>query len=241
MLPKNQRAHLGNPDQKKYYNERLFSVVAPKYDFVTRALSLGQDAAWKRELIALLPSSERPHCLDLASGTGDLAFALAAKYPEGCIVGLDLTSAMIKKAREKNIYRQVTFVQGDMTKTGFADASFDIITGGYALRNAPDIDCAIAEIARLLKPQGVGAFLDFSKPSRGLLSYGKQAALKLWGSMWGLLLHGKPAVYGYLAASLARYPSRDALRHKMERAGLVQLHSRLFFLGMLELIVVKKQ
>ena len=87
--------HLENAETKKYYTEKNFSEVAPRYDFITRVLSFGRDAAWKRTLISLLPSHESPVCVDLACGTGDIAFLLAGKYARGRIAGLDITELML--------------------------------------------------------------------------------------------------------------------------------------------------
>src|ERR1700758_1899763 len=100
--------HLEDAEKKKYYNERLFSAVAPRYDFITRVLSFGRDAAWKRALISLLPSYDSPVCVDLACGTGDIAFLLAAKYPRGRIAGVDITERMLDIARHRNIHPNVS-------------------------------------------------------------------------------------------------------------------------------------
>ena len=84
-----------------YYNTQLFAEVAPRYDFITRALSFGRDRAWKRDLIAALPDTAAPVCLDLACGTGDLAQALARRYPGATVVGLDLTASMLDLAVQR--------------------------------------------------------------------------------------------------------------------------------------------
>jgi len=94
--------HLENAETKRYYNEKNFSEVAPRYDFITRALSFGQDAAWKRTLISWLPSHQSPVCVDLACGTGDIAFLLTGKYPHGRIAGVDITEPMLNIARRRN-------------------------------------------------------------------------------------------------------------------------------------------
>jgi demethylmenaquinone methyltransferase/2-methoxy-6-polyprenyl-1,4-benzoquinol methylase len=124
-----------------------------------------------------------------------------------------------------------------MAQTGLADASQDLITGGYALRNAPDLDRAFAEIVRLLRPGGHAAFLDFSISPHPVARAITLALLRFWGGLWGLLLHGNPRVYAYIADSLAVYPDRLALRQQAARHGLGVLRSRAFFFGMLEVIV----
>lgn len=157
--------HLKKPETKKYYNEQVFSEIAPRYDFITRALSLWRDAAWKRDLIAALPVKKNPVCLDLACGTGDIAFLLAEKYPQGQIIGLDITEPMLEISRSRNSYANVDFTNQDMSQLEFETNSIDVVTGGYALRNAPDLSIVIKEIHRVLKPGGTAAILDFSKPA----------------------------------------------------------------------------
>ncbi|TVR67707.1 MAG: methyltransferase domain-containing protein, partial [Spirochaetaceae bacterium] len=100
---------LASPDRKLRYNRRLFAVVAPRYDLVTRLLSLGRDAAWKRMLLEMLPPDQewsradagRPAVLDLACGTGDITVLLARRYPRGAVLGLDLTEEMLVRARDR--------------------------------------------------------------------------------------------------------------------------------------------
>lgn len=232
---------LESPEQKKLYNEQLFTVVAPRYDFVTRVLSFGQDCRWKKKLIKGLPSVATPHCVDLACGTGDITFALAQKFHKGVVVGVDLTPSMLDLARAKNRLENVSFVQADMGELPYQDASVDIVTGSYALRNAPDLDRALAEIARVLKAGGTAAVLDFSKPKNRLLQKLEYYLLKWWGSLWGFLVHRDPRVYAYIAESLALYPNRSELRLLLEKHGLYVEKSELFLVGFLELLVCKKR
>ncbi len=122
--------HLKTPETKRYYNEKVFTEIARKYDFITRALSFWRDSHWKRDLIASLPPGESPLCVDLACGTGDIAFLLAGKYPQGRIVGLDITESMLDLARRRNTFPNVRFASQDMARIEFAAESVDIITGG---------------------------------------------------------------------------------------------------------------
>lgn len=234
------REHLGDPQRKRILNEQLFSAVAPRYDTITRGLSFGRDPAWKDRLIAGLPPLDAPDCLDLACGTGDLAFRLARRYPRGRVLGLDLTPAMIERARARATSPRVRFEVGDLGRTGLPDAAFDIITGGYALRNAGDLDEAIAEVSRLLRPGGTAAFLDFSKPPARWAQRLELALLKIWGGAWGLALHGNPRVYGYIADSLARHPDRAELSRRFASAGFERVAERLFFFGIIQVIWLRK-
>ena len=232
--------HLENAETKRYYTERNFSEVAPRYDFITRVLSFGRDAAWKRTLISLLPSHQSPFCVDLACGTGDIAFLLAGKYPRGRVVGVDITEPMLDIARHRNIHPNVSFANQDMGSLEIASESVDIVTGGYALRNAADLGTACDEIRRILKPSGVAAFLDFSRPGGSIPQKIEYRVLKTWTGLWGVLLHRNHEVYSYIAESLQRFPDRKHLRNIFCEKGFSVINSRLFFGGVTELLVVQK-
>jgi ubiquinone/menaquinone biosynthesis methyltransferase len=233
--------HLKTPEKKKYYNQKVFTEIAPRYDFITRALSFWRDKYWKRQLVAWLPAWTSPVCVDLACGTGDIAFLLARKYPQGSIAGLDITETMLDLARGRNSFRNIRFFERDMSRMEFAAGSVDLITGGYALRNAPDLEVTIKEIRRVLKPGGVAAFLDFSKPPAGLAQRVEYWILKLWGGSWGILLHRNHEVYGYIAESLQTFPDRIQLRDVFRDHGFTVLRSRLYFFGIMELLVVRRE
>lgn len=232
--------HLGSPEEKQSFNRTLFSEVAPKYDFITKALSLGRDAAWKRKLLASLPHKEKPACVDLACGTGDLTRMLAARFPGANVTGLDLTPAMLEIAHQRTADLRITYLEGSMDRLPFAPGSIDIVTGGYALRNAPDLGRTLDEIARVLRPGGCAAFLDFSKPRNAAGQKISHFLLKFWGGLWGLLLHGNPDVYGYIADSLGLYPDRITLRERFAARGFSLRNSRRFYGGLLEIVLFEK-
>jgi demethylmenaquinone methyltransferase/2-methoxy-6-polyprenyl-1,4-benzoquinol methylase len=127
-----------------------------------------------------------------------------------------------------------------MCRTNFGDASFDIVTGGYALRNAPNLEGALIEIRRVMKPGAIAAFLDFSKPPNHFLQKIKGMLLKLWGGFWGLLLHRNPQLYTYIAESLKQYPDRNALKQLIIKLGFTNIRSRKHFLGFAETIFFQK-
>lgn len=232
--------HLDSSDKKKFYNKQLFTEIAPCYDFITRALSFGRDASWKRDLIAALPSHQKPICLDLACGTGDIALLLAKKYPEGRIMGLDITEPMLDLAHARNAYSNVQFDNQDMGALNFGPESADIVSGGYALRNAPDLKMTMKEIHRILKPGGIAAFLDFSKPAGRFPQYLQYWILKFWAGFWGILLHRNHDVYGYIAESLRRFPDKSALGRMFQDNGFIIIGSRLYFFGITNVLVVRK-
>ena len=234
------RDHLDDPVAKRHLNQMMFTVIAPEYDAMTRTLSLGHDRAWKRFMIDRLPDSPSPVCADLACGTGDITTLLARRYPTGTILGVDLTEEMLRVATRTSQHPNVRFAVQDMGSLGIRDRSVDIVTGGYALRNAPDLETALHEVRRVLKPGGVAAFLDFSKPRARVSRATGHWLLKMWGGIWGLLLHGNPELYTYIAESLKRFPDRVALRALINQQGMELVESKLFFFGIMELLIMKR-
>ncbi len=232
--------YIHHPKGKLEYNEKVFKEIAPKYDFITVVLSLGRDSKWKDHLVEKLPDIRQPYCLDLACGTGDITFRLAEKYPEGCIVGLDLTDAMVAVARSRNCYDNVRFTIKDMSQTGFADNSFDIVTGGYALRNAPDIEVALEEVWRVMKVGGTAAFLDFSRPCNKYFQKIEYWLLKLWGGFWGWLLHRNVEVYTYIAESTKLFADSKQLKQLMTDKGFSNIKSKKYYWGIMESISFEK-
>lgn len=229
-----------DPEKKKFYNEQLFTAVAPRYDLITRGLSLGRDAAWKRRLVAGLPDCRSPFCVDLACGTGDVSLLLAEKYPAGMVLGLDLTQSMLEIAANRDLPSNLRFDRRDMCATELQADSADIVTGSYALRNAPALEPALKEIHRILRPGGVAAFLDFSKPANKTAQFFEYWVLRTWGSLWGLVLHGNPEVYAYIAESLRLFPDRLGLRRAIADAGFEVLHAQRFYMGVMEILWFQK-
>lgn len=231
---------LSNPEEKKLYNEGLFSVVAPKYDFITKALSFGRDKAWKKLLIKHLPYVDHARCLDIACGTGELSFGLANKYKNGTVTGIDLNEDMILLCRNRQSCHNIVFKVSDMNNMKWEDSTFDIVTGGYAIRNSPDLQTIIRELYRFMKKGGHAAFLDFSKsPGRSFQKI-QLFLLKLWGSFWGLLLHGNADIYAYIAESLKHFPDRNELESLFRNAGFKNVRTKILFFGFTSILFFEK-
>jgi ubiquinone/menaquinone biosynthesis methyltransferase len=215
--------HISTPDGKRRYVRRLFATIADRYDFVTVALSYGQDKRWKQRLIRLADAGARTRALDLATGTGDIAFALAARGAR--VVGLDITRRMVDLARAKAPVGLAgpSFLVGDMLTLPFSDASFDLVTTGYGLRNVPDLTAAIDEISRVLRPGGLLLSLDFNRPDAAPLRAVYLLYLTMVGGMLGWVLHRDPDTYRYIPASIRRYPGARAVVELMEARGFADV------------------
>jgi demethylmenaquinone methyltransferase/2-methoxy-6-polyprenyl-1,4-benzoquinol methylase len=239
-IPALKTVALNDPKAKRAFNRLHFAEAAHRYDLATRILSFGGDARWKKAMINDLPRRET--YLDLACGTGDVCFLIAERNPSADIEGLDLTRAMLDVADASNVFgERIQFICGDMGTLPQADESVDVVTGSYALRNAPDLKQAILETHRVLKPGGTAAFLDFSKPPSISVQKVQYGILRFWGGLWGLLLHGNSAVHGYIAESLKLYPTRNEVDALFADAGFSKESSRLFLGGMTSLSVYVKR
>lgn len=234
------REHVGTPERKRRFNELHFAEAASRYDLATRAMSLGRDAAWKRALVSALPDRDAPACADLACGTGDVSFLLAERYPGGTVTGVDIAEPMLAIARGRNRRPNVGFEAGDLCALPFGDGSLDIVTGSYALRNAPDLRAALAEIRRVLAADGTAAILDFSRPESPALQRAQYLLLRGWCGMWGFLLHGSSEVHGYVAESLRLFPERPRFARILAEEGFETVSSRRFLLGITELRIIRK-
>jgi demethylmenaquinone methyltransferase/2-methoxy-6-polyprenyl-1,4-benzoquinol methylase len=195
-----------SPERKRQYVRRLFSTIADRYDLITILLSYGQDKRWKRQLATLASNSPHLRALDLACGTGDIAFELALRGAD--VTGLDITLRMLQIAQRKarTPSGSVSFVAGDMMALPFPDRSFDLVTTGYGLRNVPELAAALAEIRRVLTPGGRLLSLDFNKPANPIVRSIYLTYLTLVGSALGAVLHRDPDTYRYIAESIRRYP-----------------------------------
>jgi len=212
-----------SPQAKRQYVRGLFATIADRYDLITAVLSYGQDARWKKKLVSIANVRPGERALDLAAGTGDIAFAVAARGAK--TIGLDITHRMLQLARLRSSRakaRQTGFVpliNGDMAALPFAGASFDLVTTGYGLRNVPDLNAAIDEIARVLKPGGRLLSLDFNRPENSMVRGAYLAYLTIVGSTLGWLLHRDPETYRYIPASIRRYPGARGVAERLAARG----------------------
>ena len=217
------RDRIATPEGKAPYVRSLFATIADRYDDITVWLSYGQDRRWKRRLVGLAGELAGRSVVDLACGTGDLAFLAAAR---GAIVtGLDITPRMIelarRRARQDAAAAGVTprFLVGDMCALPFPARSFDVVTTGYGLRNVPDLSQAIREAARVLRPGGRLLSLDFNRPSSPALRAAYLTYLTAVGTTLGLALHGDADTYRYIPESIRHYPGAPAVAALMRAEG----------------------
>ena len=234
-----------SPEDKRRYVRRLFATIADRYDFITVVLSFGRDRAWKRRLAreARLQAGDR--VVDLACGTGDIAFEAALYGAE--VIGLDVTLRMIELARGKaglakldGLWPVPHFTVGDMMALPFADATADVVTTGYGLRNVPGLAEAADEIARVLRPGGRLLSLDFNRPRQPLILKLYLGYLTVVGASLGWLLHRDPDTYRYIPESVRRYPGADGIARLLQARGFEEVRVVPLFGGFMTLHVARR-
>jgi demethylmenaquinone methyltransferase/2-methoxy-6-polyprenyl-1,4-benzoquinol methylase len=198
----------------------MFDRIAPVYDLMNRVMTAGLDGRWRR-LTAEAVVREGDRVLDAACGTGDLAIA-DLKAGASRVTGLDFSEAMLERARRK---APLDWVRGDMLALPFADATFDAATVGFGVRNVADLELALRELRRVLKPGGRLAILEITQ-ARG--------PLKPFFSLWfdrivpllGKVLPGGSA-YTYLPESVKRFPTAEGLVELLVSSGFGEVEFRL--------------
>jgi ubiquinone/menaquinone biosynthesis methyltransferase len=213
------RSEISTAAGKRPHVRRLFSTIADRYDLITVLLSYGQDRRWKRRLVGMAGPLQCRRVLDLACGTGDIA--LLASEAGADVIALDLTPRMIALARLKARRRGVRarFLVGDMTSLPLPDACVDVVTTGYGLRNVPDLDAALREIHRVLKPGGRLLSLDFNRPSSAPVRAAYHAYLTVVGGALGWVLHRDPDTYRYIPESIRLYPGASSVVDRLRQTG----------------------
>jgi demethylmenaquinone methyltransferase / 2-methoxy-6-polyprenyl-1,4-benzoquinol methylase len=208
-------------EAKSSYVKELFSALAKRYNVMTDVWTLGLHRLWKRQAMELCALRPGERVLDVATGTGDLAFLeQAAVGPQGQVVGVDSCAPMLQVARRRQ-RGAVEFQEGDAMDLRFPDASFDVVTIGFGLRNVADRGQALREFRRVLRPGGRLMVLDFSTPTSTMLKgvhdllYFVLMPAVGWAFAWHRDAHH------YTSDSIRTWMSRDGLRTAMLESGFV--------------------
>lgn len=226
---KDDQTHFGYQSVPVTEKERrvrgVFDSVASRYDLMNDLMSGGIHRLWKRftvEQAALRPGHD---VLDLAGGTGDLAAAMAPRVaPGGRVVLADINEAMVRTGRmrldDEGLTGQVAYALANAEQLPFPDASFDVVTIAFGLRNVTRKDHALAEMKRVLRPGGQVLVLEFSQPvAPGLKPVYDLYSFKILPTL-GSWVAGDAESYRYLAESIRMHPDQETLKAMMETAGL---------------------
>jgi len=223
----------------------MFGRIARRYDLANRVLSGGIDTYWRHCLVSAVRRARPESVLDLATGSGDVAFALKRGLPPGVrVVGMDFCAPMLAEAERKKAARPGThpgleFRHGDALALPLADGAFDAVTIAFGLRNMADRARCLSEIRRVLGRGGSLFVLEFSRPwpwVRPLYAFHLRRVLpRLAGA-----LTGDRGAYEYLGDSIGSFPGRDALAQEIRAAGFAAVTARAMTMGIVALHVARR-
>jgi demethylmenaquinone methyltransferase/2-methoxy-6-polyprenyl-1,4-benzoquinol methylase len=209
----------------------MFGRIAARYDLANRLLSGGMDVWWRHRLVAAVRHGLPTSVLDLATGSGDVAFALARRLPTTtCITGMDFCQPMLDQAEVKKIaagadrYANITFRQGDGLALPLPDANFDALTISFGLRNLADRHRGLREMHRVLRPGGRLFVLEFSQPQAWFRPFYFCYLRRILPTIAGSVT-GDRAAYVYLNETIEQFPGRNALADELRAAGFTAVQS----------------
>ena len=201
--------------------QAMFDRIAGGYDRVNSLMTAGLHHRWRARAVELAQVGPGARVLDVATGTGDLAFGLLERVsPSGAVVGIDFSAGMLELAQNKDPAGRIEWLQGNALELEFADNAFDAATVGFGARNFADLDRGLAEMTRVVKPGGHVVVLEITTPRRPPLS----TFFSVWfdrivpiaGRLWG----DPSGAYSYLPSSVRRFPGPEELAARLASAGL---------------------
>jgi demethylmenaquinone methyltransferase/2-methoxy-6-polyprenyl-1,4-benzoquinol methylase len=218
----------------------MFDQIAHRYDLVNRILSFGIDVGWRRR--AARSIGDARFVLDVATGTADLAIAIAQRLPRTRVTGCDPSSAMRavgeRKLATARLASRVTIEAGDAQRLAFPDRTFDATTIAFGIRNVPDRGAALREMARVTRDCGRVVVLELTEPRRGILAMLARLHIHWLVPCVGALLSGASA-YRHLERSIARFPTPSEFANLMRASGLRLLEAHSLTLGVAHLFVAE--
>lgn len=210
---------------KKEEVELMFDAISGKYDLLNKVLSLGIDRQWRKKALLLLKPLRPTNILDVATGTGDLAFAAAKLLQPATVTGIDLSAGMLSIAQKRLALHplvgntKIQFLKGDAEALPMPDGSFDAVTVAFGVRNFGDLQGGLQEINRVLRPGGMLVVLEFTRPRifpfKQLFGIYFKHILPFIGS-W---TSGDRKAYRYLYNSVQAFPDYADFTHELNRAG----------------------
>lgn len=221
---------------------QMFDRIAHRYDLLNRLLSFGRDVAWRRRMAHRLPDAHRLRILDLATGTADVLLFLDAqsgRVARG--VGVDMSAGMLAEGREKVMRagsaHTLALVRGDATSIPLASGTFDVVTIAFGVRNVVDVDVALREMRRVLRPGGRALVLEFSLPRNPLIRIPYLFYFRHILPRVGGLISGDAGAYRYLNRTVETFPYGEAFCAVMTAAGFDRVNAEPLTFGVATLYV----
>ncbi|MCY3935298.1 MAG: ubiquinone/menaquinone biosynthesis methyltransferase [Chloroflexi bacterium] len=216
----------------------MFSLIAPRYNLLNRLMTAGLDRHWRKELVQKGDIQPAAKILDLATGTGDIAFAVHRKHPDAEIVAVDFAMPMLHIGKRKTSHSIIHWCAADAAKLPFPSSTFHVVTSGFLFRNLHDLRQSIREQIRVLKCGGRLLALDSTPPPPSLLRPFIRFYLR-HGIPWlGRIFAGKhgASAYRYLPESTLSFRTADELLNLLAEEGLIHLGKKSFLFGTIVLI-----
>ncbi len=214
---------------KETYVKDVFTEIADYYDEMNEIMSMHMVQGWHKFMMKKAGDISGKRCLDVGTGTGEIAFHVARKAgPDGKVVGVDITPRMLELAAKKeadlHLPCKIDWVVGDALALDFPDDSFDLVTSGYMLRNVTDIQKAVSEMHRVLAPGGKVVVAELSKPDNGFIRffydiYMKRIKKKGRKYDKGKVIDGKQPAYDWLTSSIEGFPYGEDMVKIFRKAG----------------------
>lgn len=211
---------------KKEQVADMFDNISGKYDFLNHLLSMGIDKLWRKKAVKLISKKEPKDILDIATGTGDFAIE-SLKIKPKAITGVDISNGMLEKGKEKMLKKGydkiITLQYGDSENLPFEDNSFDAITVGFGVRNFENLEKGLSEMLRVLRPGGIVAVLEFSKPKKFPVKQTYNFYSKYIIPKVGKSISKDSSAYAYLPESVAAFPEGQAFLDILQKVGYSDL------------------
>ena len=207
---------------KKQQVTKMFDTISNEYDGLNRVISFGIDVKWRKKVVDIVTKHQPSNILDIATGTGDLAINLA-KTNASEIVGLDISEGMLevgrKKIAQKKLDSKIKMILGDSENLPFDDNTFDAITVAFGIRNFESLERGLAEIHRVLKPNGMFVILETSVPTNPLYKAGYSFYTKYILPTIGKVFSKDQSAYSYLCESASKFPYGETLNNILRQIG----------------------
>lgn len=207
---------------KKAQVSQMFDNVSGNYDQLNRVITFGMDIQWRKNMVEVVKAHQPNRILDMATGTGDMAIMFAKTQAEQ-IVGLDISRGMLNVAEQKiadlKLNDRIEFQWGDAENIDFDEASFDVVTVSYGIRNFEDLKKGLTEILRVLKPGGILVVLETSVPTNFFMKYGYLFYTKFILPTIGKLFSNDKRAYSYLSESAIAFPYGEKLKKILQEVG----------------------
>ena len=222
----------------------MFDRISPKYDALNHLFSLNIDKVWRRKTAKIVSKSQPKAILDLATGTADLAIAMAKRNPQAHIIGMDISEKMLEigkaKVAHQNLESQIELRIGDAASLPFEEGAFDAVTVAFGVRNFENLSKGLAEISRVLKANGLVCILEFSMPEKFPVKQLYRFYFKHVMPKIGKWLSKDDGAYSYLPASVEKFPKPSLFSDMLASFGLKTLQVKSLSLGIATLYVATK-